>query len=174
MSTAAPSKPQGSQGYELGKPTGKCSLSGADIPPGEKFMAALRETPMGFERLDVAMNAWPEFDRNNVVGFWQTTMPAAETKKKLFVDDEVLCDLFERLKETEEPAKLNFRFVLGLILMRKKLLIYDGTRREDEKDIWALHFKGKEEKLDLIDPKLSEAAMTEVSQQLGQILNEEL
>ena len=28
---------------------------------------------------------------------------------------------FERLVDTTEPAKLNFRFVLGLILMRKRL-----------------------------------------------------
>jgi hypothetical protein len=174
MSTAAPTKPQGSGGYEMGRPTGKCSISGADIQQGEKFMAALRETPLGFERLDVSMTAWPSFDQKDVVGFWQTTMPAAETKKKLFVDDEVLGELFERLKDTEEPAKLNFRFVLGLILMRKKLLIYDGSRKEEGKDIWTLHFKGREDKLDLIDPKLNESAMAEVSQQLGQILNEEM
>jgi hypothetical protein len=174
MSTAAPAKPQGSGGYDLGRPTGKCALSGADIVPGDKFMAALRETPTGFERLDIATTAWPDFDRKDIVGFWQTTMPAAEHKKKVFVDDEVLCELFERLKDTEEPAKLNFRFVLGLILMRKKLLIYDGSRSEEGRDIWTLHFKGKEDKLDLIDPKLNESAMTEVSQQLGQILNEEL
>ena len=174
MSTAAPAKTTGGSGYELGRPTGKCSISGADIVVGEKFMAALRETPAGFERLDISMSAWPQFERKDIVGFWQTTMPAAEQKKKLFVNDEVLCELFERLRDTEEPAKLNFRFVLGLILMRKKLLVYEGTRSEEGKDIWMLHLKGKEEKLDLIDPKLNEAAMTEVSQQLGQILNEEL
>ena len=181
MSTAAPAntnaktaKPQGSSGYELGRPTGKCSLTGADIPAGEKFMAALRETPAGFERLDISITAWPGFDRRDVVGFWQTTMPSQEQKKKLFVDDEVLCELFERLKETTEPAKLNFRFVLGLILMRKKLLVYDNTRKEDDQEVWTLHFKGREYRLDLIDPKLNEQAMTEVSQQLSQILNEEL
>jgi hypothetical protein len=108
------------------------------------------------------------------VAFWQATMPAHEQKKKLFVDDEVLCELFERLKDTTEPAKLNFRFVLGLILMRKKMLIYDTSRTEDGRDIWEMHFKGREDKLDLLDPKLDESQMAEVSQQLGQILNEEM
>ena len=46
------------------------------------------------------MEAWPEFDRKDVLGFWQTVMPRHEQKKKLFVDDEVLCGLFERLGET--------------------------------------------------------------------------
>ena len=176
MSTAAAAtnKPQGNAGYEVARPLGKCHVTGEPIQPGEKFMAALRETPLGFERVDVSMPAWPQFDRQGIVGFWQATMPAHEQKKKLFVDDEVLCDLFERLKDTTEAPKLNFRFVLGLILMRKKMLIYDTSRTEDGKDIWEMHFKGREEKLDLLNPKLDESLMAEVSQQLGQILNEEM
>ena len=176
MSTAAAAtnKPQGSPGYEVARPLGKCHVTGETIQPGEKFMAALRETPLGFDRVDVSMPAWPQFERTDIVAFWQATMPAQEQKKKLFVDDEVLCDLFERLKDTTEPPKLNFRFVLGLILMRKKMLIYDTSRTEDGKDIWEMRFKGREDKLDLLNPKLDESQMAEVSQQLGQILNEEM
>jgi hypothetical protein len=181
MSTAAAAntgpnqqKPPGATGYDVAKPVGKCSVTDKPIAVGEKFMAALRETITGFERVDVSVEAWPQFDRKEIVGFWQATMPAVEQKKKLFVDDEVLCDLFERLKDTTEPPKLNFRFVLGLILMRKKMLIYDNSRTEDGKDIWVLHFKGREDKLDLLNPRLDEAQVAEVSQQLGQILNEEL
>ena len=181
MSTAAEQqqqqqqqKQQGAAGYDVARPMGKCQVTGETIAAGEKFMAALRETPQGFERVDVSMSAWPQFDRKDVVAFWQAVMPAQEQKKKLFVDDEVLCDLFERLKDTAEQPKLNFRFVLGLILMRKKMLVYDTSRTEDGKDIWELHFKGREDKLDLLNPKLDETQMTEVSQQLGQILNEEI
>lgn len=176
MSTAAAAtnKPQGNPGYEVARPLGKCHVTGETIQPGEKFMAALRETPQGFERVDVSMPAWPQFERKDVVAFWQATMPAHEQKKKMFVDDEVLCDLFERLKDTTEPPKLNFRFVLGLILMRKKMLIYETSRNEDGKDVWEMRFKGREEKLDLLNPKLDESQMAEVSQQLGQILNEEM
>src|SRR6185437_13644796 len=130
-------KPQAG-GYDVARPLGKCHVTGEPIAVGEKFMAALRETPLGFERVDVSMSAWPAFDQNGIVGFWQATMPAQEQKKKLFVDDEVLCDLFERLKDTTEPPKLNFRFVLGLILMRKKMLVYETSRVEDGKDIWTL------------------------------------
>ena len=82
--------------------------------------------------------------------------------------------LFERLKDTDEQSKLNFRFVLGLILMRKRLVIYDGTRHDEGRDVWLVRLKGKPEPMDLLDPKLDEQQMAEVSQQLGQILNEEL
>ena len=133
-------------------------------------MAAVRETPEGLERLDVAPEHWGPFDKSHLLAFWQTVMPAAEEKKKVFVDDEVLCTLFERLAEATEPAKLHFRFVLGLILMRKRLVIYESARREragegdgstgdgsnGAKDVWVVRMKGRDDRLDLIDPKLNE------------------
>jgi len=173
MSTAAPA-PTSKSGYDVPRPSGKCAVCGRDIPPGEKFVAAIRETSTGFERLDISPDCWQTFDRANLLGFWQTVMPRPEEKKKLFVDDQVLCDLFERLADVTEPAKVNFRFVLGLILMRKRLIVYETTRHDDGKDVWVVRLKGKDQRLDLTDPKLNEQEMTEVSQQLGQILNEEL
>ena len=177
MSTAAlnqESQTKTNTGYQVARPHGICAVSGATIAPGEKFMAALRETTQGFERLDITLGAWPTFDRTDVLGFWQTVMPQPEQKKKVFVDDQVLCDLFERLSDTNEPAKINFRFVLGLILMRKRMVIYETSRSEGERELWTVRMKGRDDKLDLINPKLGEQEVLEVSQQLSEILNEEL
>ena len=137
-------------------------------------MAALAETPLGFVRTDSCLGCWEKFDRSNVVAFWHTVMPRPEQKKKLFVDDTVLCELFERLAEVTEPAKVNFRFVLGLILMRKRLLVYEKTRQADGREVWSMRFKGRQDLLDMVNPKLDEQQMREVSQQLGEILNQEL
>lgn len=176
MSTAAqPANKTTGGGYDVSRPLGKCHVSGVPIEPGSKFMAALRETPVGFERVDVALDAWPTFDQKDVLAFWQTIMPnPAAVKKKLFVDDQVLCELFERLSSATEPAKLNFRFVLGLILMRKRMIQYEATRMEEGNEIWQVRFRGKEAMLDLLNPRLNEQQVAEVSQQLGEILNEEL
>ena len=174
MSTAAQAKPAKS-GYDVPRPAGKCAASGREIAPGERFIAAVRETPAGLERLDIAQECWTAtFDRTGLLGFWQTTMPRPEEKRKVFVDDEVLCNLFERLADAAEPGKVNFRFMLGLILMRKRLIVYEDSRQDAGRDVWVVRMKGKDERLDLIDPKLDEQHMAEVSQQLGQILNEEL
>ena len=109
-----------------------------------------------------------------MVAFWQTLMPRPEQKKKVFVDDTVLCELFERLGTVTEPAKLSFRFVLGLILMRKRLVLYESTRIDHDREIWQVRMKGRDDMLDLLDPKLEAAQIHEVSQQLGEILHQEL
>src|SRR5688572_23943652 len=154
--TAAPSPSAKPGSLDVPKPGGRCAASGRTIEPGEKFIAAVRETPVGLERLDVSAEHWNNFDRAGLLAFWQTTMPASEQKKKKFVDDEVLCTLFERLADTAEPVKINFRFVLGLLLMRKRLIIYEDTRHEDGRDVWVVRLKGRNDKLDLVDPKLDE------------------
>ena len=160
------------------RPAGRCAASGRVIEPGEKFVAAVRETPAGLERVDVAAEHWDAFDRAGLLAFWHTTMPRHEQKRKTFVDDAVLCDLFERLGEATEPLKVNFRFVLGLILMRKRLVVYDETRHEQTdagpRDVWVVRLKGREAKMDLVDPKLDEQQVAEVSGQLGDILNQEM
>jgi hypothetical protein len=138
-------------------------------------MAALRETPQGIERHDVCLDCSNHYDNADLIGIRKTTKPLVEQKKKLFVDDEVLSQLFERLADTTEPAKLNFRFVLGLILMRKRLIVYENSHADHAgREIWQVRFKGKDQMLDLLNPKLDESQIQDVSTQLGEILNEEL
>jgi hypothetical protein len=165
-----PAKPSG---YDVARPGGKCTLTGRDIPPGEKFMAAVRETPTGLERADVCQEAWKDYPRDGLLAFWQATMPQPNARKKLFVDDEVLKQIFDRLADTEEPAKLNFRFVLGLILMRKRVIVYENTRQENGKELWTLRYRGKDDQFDILNPQMDEQKITEVTLHLGEILNEE-
>ena len=174
MSTAAPAKSTKPGTIDVPRPMGKCAVCGQVIAPGEKCFAAIRETESGIERLDISSECWPNFDKQNLLAFWQMVMPQAEEKKKLFVDDEVLCTLFERLNDTTEPVKIHFRFVLGLILMRKRLVVYESAKKEHDHDVWIVRMKGKDELLTLADPKLTEQQVADVSQQLGQILHEEL
>jgi len=174
-STSKPSQlaPQG--GYAVARPHGKCTITGNDIVPGDKFMAMLKETPIGLERIDVSIDAWKDAPRDDALAFWQTIMPRPEqVKKRLFVDDEVLCTLFERLADTQEELKVHFRFVLGLILIRKRRLVYEGNDSHDGHDYWVVRFRGKEEKLSMLDPKLNEEQVRAVSSQLSEIMNEEL
>jgi hypothetical protein len=161
-------------GYEVGRPGGRCAVTGEPIAPGEKYYAALRETPAGFDRADVSDAAWPQFDRASVIAFWHTTMPQGEVKKRVFVDDEVLCTIFERLGHAEEQSKVNFRFVLGLILMRKRLIVCENITPRDGSEVWTVRFRGKQDLMDLINPNLGEEQIGEVTQHLGEVLSEEV
>jgi len=162
--------------YAVARPRGVCSVSHEPIAPDEPFMAALRETPAGFERLDVKLAHWPAFDRADVVAHWRAVMPRPDAKRKpkLLVDDDALCDLLARLADVTEPAKLSFRFVLALILMRKRRVTYESTRHEGGVEVWRMRFRGRgdAEPFDVVDPKPTDEQIAQVHEQLGQILND--
>ncbi|MHC4285305.1 MAG: hypothetical protein ACYSWZ_20380, partial [Planctomycetota bacterium] len=98
-----------------------------------------------------------------------------EEKRKLFVDDEMLMAFFERLAGEREQEKINFRFVLTLVLMRKRRLKYDSSRIEDDKEIWRLRIAGGDKEfVEVINPHLDEEQIEQLSSQVGQILHVDL
>ncbi len=208
--------------YEIPRTSGVCASSGKELLPGEPYFAALVELTeaqvaevadgstktggsakdkatdalraLGMCRIDISSDAWGGgFRPEGLFGYWKSTVPEPNQKKKMFVDDAVLMNLLERLADATEPERLAFRYVLALILMRKKLLRYDGNEPRTaeidgesvEQTWWKLTPKlelakgplGKwhpEVRLTVLDPKLDETRVEQVMQQLGEILQAEL
>lgn len=106
---------------------------------------------------------------------WRTRVPQPKEKKKLFIDDELLLNFFQRLEGVEDPAKRDFRFVLALILMRKKLVNYDSSKPlPDGGEEWIVRCRGSETTYAVYNPELTEDRIVEVSEKLSDILEGEL
>ena len=57
--------------------------------------------------------------------------------------------------------------------MRKRILKYDSSKTEDGKEIWTVKIAGRDETAQVINPKLTEDKIEQLSEQLGQILQVE-
>ena len=126
--------------------------------------------------------------------FWKTIVPEPQQKKKLLVDDSVLVDVFQRMEGKTEPQEERFRFVLALILIRKRLLKYEGMEPTPEPppappadpsappppkppEVWRMQPKAPEgwaPAVHVVNPHLTPDQITEVAQQLSAILAEEV
>ncbi|QDU33113.1 hypothetical protein KS4_11550 [Poriferisphaera corsica] len=196
------------QQYDIERPTGHCAFSSRQLQPGESYYATLVElTPeemeqlaktdktksaLGLKRLDVSAEIWDAGNRpNNLFGYWKTVVPEPNAKKRQFVDDTVLMDMLKKLALTDDADKLAFRYVLALILMRKRLLRYDSSTKQEMEfedgttelqEVWTLTPKlnvkkgpmskwDEDSKLELFDPKLDAEKIEQVTIQLGDILN---
>jgi len=71
---------------------------------------------------------------------------------------------------SSDLSKQKFRYVLTLILMRKRLLSYEGMTTTDGVDIWKMRIRGTDRFYQVIDPKLDEEQVSEVSSSLGEIM----
>jgi hypothetical protein len=155
--------------WEIKRPLGECSGSGRKIETGQEYYGALVETEQGLERRDFSVEFW-ESAKPGVFCFWKTRLAAADQKKDIFVDDEMLMAFFERLANETEQDKINFRFVLALVLMRKRRLKYDATKQEVGREIWRLRVTGDTQIVEVVNPHLSEEQIEQLSSQIGQIL----
>lgn len=163
--------------FDISKATGLCHRTGQPIEPNQEFVALVRMAGEELTREDYSLAAWAEIEPENpaeaddVLGVWRTHMPAAEEKKKLLVDDSVLLNFFERLEGTDDPARIDFRYVLTLILMRKRYLSYEGSATNpDGTETWTMRRRGTDNHYQVTDPKLSTDRITEVSASLGAIM----
>ena len=123
----------GLSSYPLGRRTGACASTGRVIEPGSPFIGVLAESPGSdeLERLDFSRDAWesgarPEPPRR-VFASWRGVMPDRDAKAHALIDDESLIDLVTQLEGVSEPRRVAFRYVLALILVRRRLLRSEGS-----------------------------------------------
>ena len=156
--------------WEIKKTLGQCSGTEKEFEIGEEFVAALVQTDEGLQRLDFSTGYWND-KQPEVFCFWRTKMADPEEKKKLFIDDAMLMAFFDRLAEETDSEKINFRFVLTLILMRKRKLKYDGCKiDEDGAEVWSLKVTGQDRFAKVTNPHLTEDQIEGLTAQMGQIL----
>ena len=158
--------------WEIKKTTGFCYGSGEEIAIGADYFAALIETDEGFERRDYCCAFWEE-NKPQAFYFWKTKRADPEKKKQLFIDDDMLMAFFERLDGQSKQAKVNFRFVLALILMRKRLLRYESSAEKDGVDVWSMRVSGEKRIVEVIHPDLDDAQISELTENITNIMQSE-
>ena len=160
--------------WEIQKTVGQCSGTGEKFEIGQEYYSALVLSENGFERLDFSLGYWQE-NKPQVYCFWKTKMLSPDQKKKkLFIDDDMLMAFFDRLEQETEDEKINFRFVLTLILMRKRKLKYESSKNDGDREVWKMKVTGQDRQVEVINPELTEDQIAELSEQMGEILQVDL
>ena len=179
------------KGLVIGRSTGRCAVTDRELVPGEACFTALvrpipdPEAPASdrpvFDRLDFDPDHWEPARQSGdlddrLLCWWRTEVPEPGGRRNLFVDDETLVDLFARLEEEADESRLAFRFVLGLILLRRRKLRVVDRSREGEDDVWRFKKVGGGDDApnwSVADPRLSEDDAEAIADQLSTILSDE-
>jgi hypothetical protein len=160
--------------YPFARSTGVCAASGRALVEGEAYVAALveREGQSGLERVDYSADAWERGARPRepmrVFGFWRGTFAAGETKKQPLLGDAELLDLFEELGGASEPKQVTFRYILALLLTRRRILRVVSTTPGGMMVV--VRGEAGKEPISVVDPGLDEQAIADAIEQLGQVV----
>ena len=123
-----------------------------------------------FERVDFCEEAW-EGPPQDAFCVWRTRVPVKEQKKRPLVDEGVMLDFFTRLEDQTDPAKINFRYILALLLMRKRILKLLDTVREGDAEYLLCFCRRTDSEHRVLDPHLTEDQIAGVQQEVGALLN---
>ena len=93
----------------------------------------------------------------------------AATRSRQF-DRRAIYALFRRLDPGSDPRRQQLRFVLALLLWRKKVVTLDRTRPSDAGEVWEFRDPRTEETFDVSHPELDDNAAEQLSQQLEAVL----
>jgi hypothetical protein len=146
-----------------------CAATGRPLQPGERYFSVLLVEAGQFARKDYSAEGWPGAPAE-AIAFWSGKVPEADQKRRLVVDDELLMNCFERLAEEAEPGKIQFRYVVALLLLRRKRLKFDDLRREGEHEYLQLKCPKTGQMFEVLDPHLSEEDMLRVQDEVMKIL----
>jgi len=161
------------QQWDVAGAAGICAVTGQAIQEGEEFYSVLFEDGEGFRRIDIVVRAWTAPPDGSYCHF-RTRMPVREKRRRLFVHNEIIEGFFTRLASETEPLRLEFRFVLALLLMRKKLLRYERTIRNEGAELWEMVLARDGSIHTVANPRLTEERIEEVSRQLSAVLHEDM
>ena len=83
----------------------------------------------------------------------------------------MILNFFLRLEGADEPERVNLRYIVALILMRKRILKFETAGKEGETDYWVLRLVRDKTHHRVVNPHLSDEEIDELSQQVGDLLN---
>src|SRR5262245_40739397 len=155
--------------YQIQPNTRRCVKTGRELRPGEKYYTALLEEGAGFERRDFSPEAW-QGPPEGAFSFWTGKVPAEDDARRPRFDDDLLEECFHRLEGQTEQGKINFRYVVALLLIRRKRFKLEGTVTEEGVEKIAVHCTRSGARYLVINPRLTEDEMTQAQEEVFRVL----
>lgn len=160
------------QEWNIAKSNQTCQLCEAKFGVGASYFSAIFVRAEGFERRDFCLSCFQDRRPENVYSYWKTAVPDAEEEDaRPKVDLDSVLDFFRRLDGDADAKRIAFRYVLALMLTRKKVFKLDGSeRREDGSEVLVFAARKGGEKHAVVQPDIDENEIGAVSEELGQLL----
>ena len=155
--------------YEVQPNTRKCAISGRVLQSGEIVYTVLADEEGKLVRKDYAEENWkgaPE----GCFSHWKGKIKETTAKKAHPVDESLLMDCFERLEGQDDPKQQNFRYIIGLMLVRKRKLKLVKTENLGDMEKLVLRCPKTSTDHEVLHTKLTESELDKVQEEVMGLL----
>jgi len=155
--------------YQIQNSTRRCAVTGQELQPGQVCYSVLLDEGGTFVRLDYSESAW-QGPPPDAFSFWKGRVPATNPSRQPTFDDELLLECFHRLEGELESSKQSFRYVLALLLIRRRRLRLEKTEQEAGQEVMHLRCVRSGDRFCVVDPGLSDDELEAVQEDVFRLL----
>jgi uncharacterized protein YbaR (Trm112 family) len=154
--------------YEVQRCTRHCAATLRELRPGETFYSTLTAEGAQVVRRDYSREAW-QGPPEGVLGWWKAQVPDRDAKKVRFAPNDVMLELLETLEPRHD--KQDMRYVLSLLLVRRRVLRLEDTEHNDAgQEISVLYCPRRETTYRVAVVMPDEARTAEIQEELARLL----
>ena len=114
-----------------------CAATGQEIAPGQTVFSVLLENEGNYTRIDYSQEGWKNRSKSSgetELGWWKHKLPTISDKKAKLAPNDILLTLFEQL--AEQPEKQDLRYVLALLLIRRRVFRLEREEKAANGEPW--------------------------------------
>jgi hypothetical protein len=164
--------------FEVQRCTRHCAATDRALKPGDECYSVLEIHGADVIRKDFCREGWKGAP-DSAFGWWKSRVPEPTAKKIKLAPNDVLLELFDQL--AERPDQQDLRYVLALLLVRRRVLRLDLAHDQPHEEQGDEQLKYAVETMTLYCPKRdaayeiavampSGARIDEIQQQLSELL----
>lgn len=155
--------------WQMSRRSDHCLSCAAALGAGAVYRAYLYESAQGYERRDYCDVCTPPADPAPV-GFWRGRRPVStDSASAAPFDREAVFAFFQRLSD-DTPERRQFRFVLALLLWRKKVLKLESADSGANGETWRFVAPHVGESYAVERPDLSDDDATRLSADVERLI----
>ncbi|HYG74030.1 MAG TPA: hypothetical protein VEK08_03405 [Planctomycetota bacterium] len=161
--------------WKISKPAASCCACQAAFVAEQRTFSALLQNADGLQRQDYCESCFQARRPENVFYFWRTVQPNPDSDdskpQRPRVDVDYVLDFFKRLEGDSNTQRIAFRYILALMLARKKMLVFESKKKDAAgQDLHLFREKRGGQLHSVLEPSLSEEEISTVSAELGVLL----
>ncbi|HLX61060.1 MAG TPA: hypothetical protein VKX17_07235 [Planctomycetota bacterium] len=164
--------------WKISKSGGQCSGCGSAFDVEQPVFSALFQEQDQLLRKDFCAECFQNRRPENVFYFWKTTagsrsegQPAGSRRSGAPAFDlENVLEFFKRLDGESGAQKIAFRYILALMLARKKMLVAGDKKSAEGQRVQFYREKGGGAEHAVVEPDLSADEIQGLSAELGGLL----
>ncbi len=148
-----------------------CVLCEKTFVEEEVYLSALYDENNAFTRKDFCVECWDKKGEGDFFSYWKAKVPKKPETVQRYATIDVFYDLFNKLENEKDVSRVNFRYVLSLYLMRKKVLKLKTSHKSNGNEYLVLHNVKEGKDTEVLKPQLSKEEVLAVTDEIGKLVN---